>query len=253
MRLLLSVIALAVALGFNAFTHAGSLYKKNQEIADKHFLEGNYKEAEKRYKNLGRVGDKYAQYRLSRIYLDGLAGRKSLSEAYAWANLAAKNKHPGLVAFRDQIWESIPPAQRQSARKKADRFEGLYSDIAIARKVERASRQRLRSCTGSRLGTSCESVYAASMPRAVGMAPDGVFADSGIESTTASAQIGTGSESGGTSGGEIRNVEYYQGLRETIASLEAYIAAHEQGQVELGELKVIEDENDKPKEADEKS
>ncbi len=234
MRLLSTIITTIALMCVSVTGVPDTDYQRTQELADKLFDDGKYKAAEKHYKTLGRVGDKYAQYRLSVIYHQGLNSRRNLPEAYAWAHVAAMNNHQGLVEHRDQVWASIPAAQHTESKKKAERFESLYSDISIARRLERASRQRLNSCTGSRVGSTCESVYAAAMPRAAGIAAGGA-GDTG----SSAARVGVGSESGASSGGEARNVEYYQDLRDTVREVGTYIDGR--GQVELGEFKVIED------------
>ena len=165
-----------------------------------------------------------------------------MEQAYAWARLASQNDNEDLVAFRDAILEAIPEAERDGAREQAAEYMEKFGNQALAMKAHRQVRRSLRSCTGSRLGSSCEQVYIASMPNYVGMAPG-----NGNDDATNSAATATAGSSGeiGNSGGPSRDIEYYFGLRKTLKQLNQYIEENT-GNVELRELELV----DEPGEAD---
>ena len=217
-----------------------SAFEKEKQRADNYYDSEDYKKAKSAYTKLARKGDKYSQFRLSLIYLDGLSGKADISEAYGWATLAAQVRHPGLLAYRDLVYEEIPDNGKRKAIAKADKYMLRYSDFVLAEKAVQRTKRDLRNCTGSRLGRSCEQLTFTKSLSGPGAGPNGgpflTAEDSpaaGFTSTSGQSAIGTGVKP---------NVKYYTDLRSTIRSLEDFIVAYKEGNVAIGEFEVLEGE-----------
>lgn len=240
---LIKAFALALTLVFASAAigqQEANKYTAAQSEADALYDKGKFRLAYYKYRDLARRGDSFSQYRLSLMHLSGKGTGKDLLDAYAWANLAAQNKNPQLVAYRDSILEVIPENEHAAAKKKANKEMNRWGNDKLARNAYKAARRNLRSCTGSRLGTSCEAVYAAAMPKgtAIASAPGAEFNKS---PATGRASGAKSAESQNNNGVESRDIEYYRDLRNTVEQLRLYIAESE-GSVELGEFELIEDE-----------
>ncbi|MDX1379557.1 MAG: hypothetical protein R3233_00480 [Xanthomonadales bacterium] len=236
------VFALATLLAFSAPAPAADpAYERAQSQADGYYAEGDYRKAYRKYLDLAKVGDSFAQYRVSYMNLYGEGRGKDVVEAFAWSTLAAQNKHPELIQYRDTLWEALDEDTQEDAEIKADKYMNRYGNLALAEKAREKARRRLSSCTGSRLSTRCEEVYIADMPNTVGGGP-GAFGETGeVASSVAAARAGTAAEASLEGGVAARDVEYYQGLRRTVRQLDQYIAEHE-GRVELGEFELLDDD-----------
>jgi TPR repeat protein len=73
---------------------AGTAFARSSEEyrleADQYYLEQNFKKAHRIYYKLAKEGDHHSQCRLSSMYASGEGKKIDLSEAYAWAVLAAE-------------------------------------------------------------------------------------------------------------------------------------------------------------------
>ena len=219
-----------------------------QQHADRFYEAGEYRKAYRKYIELAKIGDSFSQYRVSYMHYSGEGQATDPVEAYAWAVLAAQNGNHDLVAYRDAIWDALPEADRHEAEDLAANYLNRWGNLALAEEAARKARQRLRDCTGSRLGTRCEDLYMSSMPLVVGGPPGG---GGGGETgrSLAAASAGKGSEFNSI-GAPAQDFEYFQELRQALRMLDQYIG-EQRGNVELGEFRVIEDEADeKANEAD---
>lgn len=240
---MLKLSAMVVVLGCllpTTLYAQNSKYNDTQAEADRLFDEGKYRLAYYKYRDLARRGDSFSQYRVSILYLSGKGVDKNLNSAYSWAALAAQSKNEELVSYRNTVFDAIPERDREKAQRQADKLMDRWGNAALAREASKQAKRNLRGCTGSRLGTTCEFVYAGSMPTGVAIAAAG-----GVTApANGRAASGKGTESQDLSAA-TRDVEYYQNLRETVKQLDQHIAAD--GNVEIGELEVL-DENDQPPE-----
>lgn len=209
-------------------------YSASQMEADALYDEGKHRQAYYKYRDLARRGDSFSQYRLSILHLGGHGTDKDIVDAYAWAVLAAQNKNPDLVAYRDTVYGAVPEDSRDTAKKQADKLLRRWGNHKIARTARKSVRRNLRSCTGSRLGSTCEFVYAGSMPSGVAIA----CGSDDCGPANGRAAVGRGTESQNQSPA-TRDVAYYQELRQTMKALDQHIEA--EGNVEIGELEVSED------------
>lgn len=231
---------------------AQSRYHYEQQQADALFDQGRYEEAMKRYLVLAKKGDSFSQYRVSYMYLEALGRQEDLVEAYAWAYLSAQNHHEPLVNYRDAVGSLVPEKQHRKALRRVDYYMRKWGNAAIADDVVRGARHELRTCTGSRVGTRCEDVYAMQMPKFWGVTPGQGGGSRGMLTAPVESDGGGAAPSGSVSsaqtmgaGGEVRDVAYYQQLRASIRALGQFIG-EQTGNVELGEFKVLEDETAAP-------
>lgn len=233
------LICLAVA-PITANSAKKSSYVSKQEQADQLYDKGNYSSALNSYLALAKKGDSFSQYRVSYMYLEGQGHEPDVVEAWAWAALAAQNKADPLVDYRDTVSRLVPQDQQKKALRKLDYYMRKWGNRQLASDMITKTQRELQDCTGSRLGTRCEEVYSAQMPKFWGINPG---SGSEMESVGgSSSQSGSRSSIiGNQPGAPQRDVAYYQGLRERINELNSYIGENA-GNVQLGDFQVLEDE-----------
>jgi hypothetical protein len=221
-----------------ARTAQKSSWVSKQEQADALYEKASYSDAFRSYLALAKKGDSFSQYRVSYMYLEGQGQETDIVEAFAWAYLAAQNNQDPLVDYRDTVSQLVPPEDQKRAMRKLDYYMRKWGDRKLASDMITTTKRELNECTGSRLGTRCEEVYAAKMPKFWGINPGN---GSEVESVggSSAASGSTSGAIGNSSGAPMRNVEYYQGLRQRINELNSYIG-QTSGNVELGEFEVVE-------------
>ncbi len=217
-----------------------SRYHQAQIEADRLYDAGEYQKAMKQYLTLAKKGDSFSQYRVSYMYLEGKGQEEDLIESFAWASLAAQNRQSDMVKYRDAVGSLIPEKQHRKALRRVDYYTRKWGNLAIADNVQRGTRQELRNCTGSRLGTRCEEVYAMEMPKFWGINP-GNGGGSGGDGGSAAPSGSVASAVGNGGGGAQLDMAYYQQLRSKIREMNRYIEENT-GKVELGEFEVLEDQ-----------
>ncbi|MCW9029773.1 MAG: hypothetical protein OQJ80_12630 [Kangiella sp.] len=147
-----------------AFSNNQELYVINEtdiKQAEELFQKAQYKDSHQLYTKLAKAGDKYAQYILSIIYLNGLTGEKSLEKAYAWAKVAKENGSKKLVAHFDHVKTLIPPDQKQQIVSSSSEIYRQYSNLGIAERHLAYLKKEFPKCTGSRLSVNvnaCERI-----------------------------------------------------------------------------------------------
>lgn len=228
----LSMLVLAFTMPVNVFADAKNKDQKTAEQADAAYEQKKYSRAMKGYQQLARKGDTFSQYRLSYMHLMGEGVDVDYPEAFAWAVLAAESKDEQLEKYYNEVKDRVPEDQRDKAQKLAEDYLHRWGRMALAIEARRKADEQLRSCTGSRLGTRCDEVYALQMPKFWKINP-------GDEPAGATAASGSVSESPTGSGGATRDAEHYAELRDARDQLDQYIS-NNAGTVELGEFEVIE-------------
>ena len=213
-----------------------------QQHADRFYEAGEYRKAYRKYIELAKIGDSFSQYRVSYMHYSGEGQDPDAVEAYAWAVLAAQNGNHDLVSYRDALWDALPASERDRAEEHAAGYLDRWGNLALAEEAARKARQRLRDCTGSRLGARCEDLYMAGMPLVVGGPPGGGGGGGETARSLAAASAGKGSEFNSI-GAPAQDFEYFQELRQALRMLDQYIG-EQRGNVTLGEFRVIEDEVD---------
>ncbi len=133
-----------------------------QETADTAFADGDYKQARKLYYQLAYLGNKYAQYKLSIMYMYGYHVEQNWSRAYAWAHTAAEHGQDSLVEHKQTVWQAVPGNQRDKASKIADKYMEQYNDKNIARVLWIKARQKKLKSIGR--GLMPDSLVAVQIP-----------------------------------------------------------------------------------------
>jgi tetratricopeptide (TPR) repeat protein len=233
---LIKPFAFALLLAMPAVSSAEPSNKDAQtaERADAAYAEKQYARAMDEYRKLARKGDSFSQYRMSYMHLQGEGVSVAYPEAFAWAVLAAESKNERLETYLSEVKARVPAEHREAAQELAEDYLQRWGRMTLAIQALRKADKQLRNCTGSRLGTRCEEVYAIQMPKFWTINP----ADEPMGVSAASGTL-SGMPSG--IGGDVRDAEHYAELREARAQLEHYIS-NNAGTVELGELQVIEPE-----------
>jgi len=218
-----------------------SAYVSKQEQADRLYDQSKYNDAFTLYLRLAKQGDSFSQYRVSYMYLLGQGHEEDILEAFAWSYLAAQRREDPLIDYRDTVARMVPKELQPKAMRKLDYYMRKWGDRKLANDMITTTKRELRECTGSRLGTRCEEVYAAQMPKFWGTNPtNGNARQEGIEGPDLTAGSRS-AEVGNQPGAPQRDIAYYQSLRERIDNLNRYIAENS-GTVELGALQLLEDE-----------
>jgi hypothetical protein len=241
MRLAFSLsLILTLLVPVHLFANAGqSKYHQQQSYADQLYQNGEYGEAMRQYLPLAKKGDSFSQYRVSYMYLEGQGTETDLIESFAWASLAAQNRDKQLIEYRDKVGSLVPEKQHRKALRKVDYYTRKWGNMAIAEDAIKGARTELRNCTGSRVGSRCNEVYAAEMPNFWGIDP-GAGGGSGGDGGSAAASGSVSSARGSGGGSPTRDMAYYEKLRQSIRDLNRHIEENA-GTVELGEFEVIED------------
>jgi len=208
--------------------NAVEAYRSVKRRADSSFNSRHYHQAFSIYQTLARYGDKFAQYRLAFMYLNGLGVEPDLQQALAWAYVAAeKQTYPALGLYQS-IKDALSPAQWAAAEPLAMQYLQDYGISSSSRLAYKTIRRQLRNCTGSRLGSSCDRVYASSMNC----------------NSANQAMPGKSCLVMGIAG--LPGVQRMQPLtiRRTQDNLRVLIENYNPGRVEFGEFQVLEDSAD---------
>ena len=201
-----------------------------QEAADVAFVEGDYKKARKLYYQLAYVGNKYAQYKLSIIYMHGYEVDQNWPRAYAWAHTAAEFGQDSLVQHKKAVWQRIPEGQQEKSRVIADKYMEQYNDKNIARVLWIKARQKDLKSIGR--GHMPDSIVAVQAP----------CDDPSVQSSTNVEETIVGGEFQGCAGFTSRRED----PRLTMLKLESIErlmkTRYEGGIVELGDFEVIDED-----------
>lgn len=108
------------------------LLQKNADLA---FADHKYETALELYLDLAMQGDKLAQYRVSLLYADGLGVATSLSEAFAWATVAAEFGTEFLVNHWHDLNELIHPNDKQRINELAADYFRRFNSTALSSEV----------------------------------------------------------------------------------------------------------------------
>lgn len=204
--------------------------QRTAEQADRLYEQEKYEAAYKRYVQLARKGDPFAQYTASYMHLEGQGVGQDIAQAYAWAALAAESQNPQLTAHFEAVKARVPEYGLAAAQALAEQYRREWGQLALAVEARKKLKRQLQECTGSRIGTRCDEVYAMQMPKGWSITPGGGN-DGGSDAPSGSISNGVGT--GG--GGDSRDAQHYRDVRRTIAALDLYIE-NQQGTVEVRDL-----------------
>lgn len=114
---------------------------------------GFYSSAIRQFERAAHWADKMAQHNLGVMHYLGQGFERDLARAWAWFELAAERGYPEFVNTADAVWAELDEAQRRRARSILEELEPHYGDaVAVPRTHRRMERER-RNVTGSRTGS----------------------------------------------------------------------------------------------------
>ena len=200
-----------------------------QAKADTAFNEGEFKKARKFYYQLAYLGNKYAQYKLSVIYMYGTGANQNWPRAYAWAHTAAEFGQDSLVKHKKVVWEQMPEDEHSKAQKIADKYMEQYNDTNIARVLWIKARQKDLKSIGR--GHMPDSLVA------VQIACDDPSAQSSVD---VGGNVGARSEDGCAGFSSKENPALTMLKLESIERLMK--TRYQGGIVELGDFEVIDED-----------
>lgn len=126
-----------------------------QQRVDELFDAGNYARAFLIYeKELAPRGDKYAQYMVGYMHLNGLSVSQDRSRALAWYRLAAERGDVILIRVRNELATALTPEEIERSNAI---FVGLLQEIGdttLIMKLIRRDMDILRERTGTRITSS---------------------------------------------------------------------------------------------------
>ena len=153
---MLSLPALATADGPPSSRSLQYLSDKAERL----YREGHWERAHFIYINeLAAYGDKYAQYMVGYMLLEGRGVERDPVRASAWYRLAAESGAPEFVEVRDELIDSLSEESLAVSDTIYVELRKQYSDIVLALNLARQERKTLREgVTGSRLSRTSSSV-----------------------------------------------------------------------------------------------
>jgi len=171
------------------------------------------------YERAARYADKFGQYNVAVMHLKAEGTDFDPVRAWAWLELSAERDYPMMRKAADDLFDLLDEAQQRQARAiHGQELLPEYGDsVAIPRAQLRMDRDR-RQSTGSRLG----SPAMLGMLRVIDYQGDGLSRNGAEYYDPAKWDM-------------QRLVEYETWQMENLA----------RGQVEMGELEIVEDESDR--------
>ncbi|MDX1405126.1 MAG: SEL1-like repeat protein [Woeseiaceae bacterium] len=125
---------------------------ETQQRVDELFDAGNYQRAFFIYqKELAPRGDKYAQYMVGYMYLNGLGVERDPAQALAWYRLSAERGNQMLVEVRDALAKELSATE---IVRSNDIFASLlksYGDTTLLMKLIRRDMDILKQRTGTHI------------------------------------------------------------------------------------------------------
>ena len=210
----------------NSSTNAVHAFTNTQKRADKLYDNENFQTAFHIYELIAKLGDKYSQYRVAFMYEHAEGIEQNLLQAYAWSYVAAEAGHGPLRDYHQHVKHLLTKSQLAEAKILAHDHLVQYGLAAQAYNARLAIREELRKCTGSRLGTRCDRVTSKGIT--CGITNDGVpdlnclkLGSVGLPSVMGAQPL------------EIRKVEL---------ALRDIMDEYNPGNVELGDLELLDDE-----------
>lgn len=126
-----------------------------EEKVDNLFKKGKYKESFEIHLSLAKLGYKYSQYMVSLQYFYGLGIEKNSLQAYGWANLARRSKSKEVDDFYNMIKSNIPEKDLLLSENIKAELSKQYSELVIAKRLQRMIKNTIPKCTGSRIRGIC--------------------------------------------------------------------------------------------------
>jgi TPR repeat protein len=122
-----------------------------QEKVENLFVAGEYERAYTIYRHdLAPIGDKYAQYMVGFMLLEGLGVDQDPLLASAWYRLAAERASSEFLLERDRLLSGMSEANRVRSDHLYTELREQYSDAVLLLKLIRDDYRMLSTITGSR-------------------------------------------------------------------------------------------------------
>ncbi|MDQ2068897.1 hypothetical protein [Natronospira bacteriovora] len=123
--------------------------------AQEAYRAGRYATALEYYKLAAYWADKFAQYNVAVMYLQGKGMERDLARGWAWLELSAERGYPQMAGPAGDIYPLLDEEIRQEARQiLGEELLPEYGDeVAIERTARRMDRNR-RVATGSNTGST---------------------------------------------------------------------------------------------------
>ena len=167
--------------------------------------DGFEKDAFQKFKRSAKYGNKEAQKSVGLMYIKGLGVEKDWALAFAWLKLASSLGDPRIIAVREEVYGALRDDEKARADAHYLELQAEYSDQKALERRARWVRKQKREVTGSHLGH------------------------------VGALRIQVADATGYT--WELSGRAYFNVLESYVLDFEAHI-----GQVEFGELEVLEDD-----------
>jgi len=126
-----------------------------QDRVDELYERGKYDRAYLIYRNeLALAGDKYAQYMVGYMILQGKGVASDPITASAWYRLAAERGTEEFVMVRDRLMANFDAVEISQSDQAYRQLHMRYSDLALLLRLVKSNYEQLGDSTGSRLGVS---------------------------------------------------------------------------------------------------
>ena len=126
-----------------------------QNQAEQAYEQTDYESAFFIYRNeLAPIGDKYGQYMVGLMYLNGQGVDEDRVAASAWYRLAAERGIKEFMQTSDQLMDSLDDEQIALSDQQFIELRKKYGDLVLLIRAVRDDYELLRSRTGSRLSGS---------------------------------------------------------------------------------------------------
>jgi len=152
----------AAGIGNNGM-NAVMAFEESVARTDQLYANGNYGRAFPRYLKMAEYGDKFSQFRVAVMYELGRGVEKNLLQAFAWSYVAAETGQQQFKDYHRMIRQQMTADQIQAAGKLTRDYQLDFGMFAAADNANEIVNHALSVCTGSRLGTRCNSVGANSV------------------------------------------------------------------------------------------
>ena len=167
--------------------------------------DGFEKDAVEKFKRASLYGNKEAQKSVGLMYIKGMGVEKDWAIAFAWLKLASSHGDPRIIAAREEVYGALRDEEKARADAHYLELQAEYSDQKALQRRGTWVRKQKREVTGSRLGN------------------------------VGALRIQVADATGYT--WELSGRDYFDVLESYIHDFEAHI-----GEVEFGELEVLEDD-----------
>ena len=115
---------------------------------------GHEKDAAEKFMRAAEWGNKDAQKTLGLMYVKGMGVGKDWAMGYAWLDLASSLGNAAIISTRDQIYASMNDEEKSLVKGYTDELNENYGDkLALERREEWVRKQK-RQMTGSRTGNA---------------------------------------------------------------------------------------------------